>query len=104
MIHYSMIKMLKLNVLIIEYTKHKHHIMKLIFFAYIVSFFLLTTVSAISDFPNYFASVRSNPNEKIPFNIALPQSSAGIEFLERYVLYFSSNIDSSFYGKHLTTD
>jgi tripeptidyl-peptidase-1 len=38
------------------------------------------------------------------FYVALPQDPTGVGFLERYVLDFSSNVESSLYGHHLTTD
>ena len=39
----------------------------------------------------------------VTFYVAIPQNQQGVKMLERYILKYSSNIDSPAYGHHLTT-
>jgi len=63
--------------------------------------FLLLAFLAIC-FAKTPVGVQNKPG--FTFYVALPQDATGVGFLERYILDFSSNVESSLYGHHLTTN
>lgn len=48
-------------------------------------------------------SLFMNKLTPVTFYVAIPQNQKGVKMLERYILKYSSNIDSPAYGHHLTT-